>query len=61
MTFSFVKKKKSPEDVSNFDDEFTRETPILTPPKEFHPISNEDQTKFNDFDYVAEDNVSFFK
>jgi serine/threonine-protein kinase N2 len=52
MCFSYF--KKSPEDVSNFDDEFTRENPTLTPPKEFRPIRDDDQLKFSDFDYIAD-------
>ena len=47
-------KKKSSEDVSNFDEEFTREEAILTPTKDYRPISNDDQFKFADFDYVAD-------
>jgi hypothetical protein len=44
--------QKSNEDVSNFDDEFTREEPSLTPPKEINrPITKEDQLKFLQFDY----------
>lgn len=42
------------EDVSNFDEEFTSEKPHLTPPKEYRPISNEDQQLFRDFDYFSE-------
>jgi len=49
----FVPTIKSSEDVSNFDEEFTRETPTLTPPKEYRPIHSEDQVKFIDFDYIA--------
>ena len=41
--------------MSNFDEEFTREEPTLTPPKDYvKPISSEDQAKFIDFDYIAE-------
>lgn len=50
----FVPTIKSAEDVSNFDEEFTREEPCLTPPKDYRPINSEDQTKFSDFDYIAE-------
>lgn len=50
----FVPTIKSAEDVSNFDEEFTREEPCLTPPKDYRPINSDDQTKFNDFDYVAD-------
>ena len=31
------------EDVSNFDEEFTSEEPVLTPPKESRPLSREEQ------------------
>jgi serine/threonine-protein kinase N2 len=50
----FVPTIKSSEDVSNFDEEFTREDAILTPPKDYRPITDEDQTKFADFDYIAQ-------
>lgn len=50
----FVPTIKSPEDVSNFDEEFTREEPALTPPKDYRPINDEDQLKFNDFDFVSD-------
>lgn len=50
----FVPSIKSSEDVSNFDEEFTREEAILTPTKDYRPISNDDQFKFADFDYVAD-------
>ena len=29
--------------MSNFDEEFTSEEPVLTPPKEIRPLSNEEQ------------------
>lgn len=41
------------EDVSNFDNEFTSEKPILTPPKEWRPLKDRDQLLFKDFDFVA--------
>ena len=50
----FFSLQKSPEDVSNFDEEFTREEPALTPPKDYRPIAEEDQIKFNDFDFVSD-------
>ncbi len=53
LTFSFFN-QKSPEDVSNFDEEFTREEPCLTPTKDHRPINREEQSKFYDFDYVAD-------
>ncbi|RNA12803.1 serine threonine- kinase N2-like, partial [Brachionus plicatilis] len=45
---------KSPEDVSNFDEEFTREEAVLTPPKDHRPINSDEQAKFVDFDFVAD-------
>jgi len=39
-------------DVSNFDDEFTTEEAILTPPREPRPITATDQLLFSDFDFV---------
>ena len=35
--------QKHAEDVSNFDVEFTSEAPVLTPPKERKPLSNNEQ------------------
>jgi protein kinase N len=35
--------QKHSEDVSNFDEEFTSEEPILTPPKEARSLSIEEQ------------------
>jgi len=45
--------KRHPEDVSNFDSEFTVEKPILTPPRERRHISSTEQQSFKDFDFVA--------
>lgn len=42
---------KTAEDVSNFDDEFTRERPQLSPPQEARELSSYDQMMFQDFDY----------
>ncbi|XP_038859658.1 serine/threonine-protein kinase N2-like isoform X3 [Salvelinus namaycush] len=41
-------------DVSNFDDEFTSEAPILTPPREPRALSGDEQDMFSDFDYIAD-------
>ncbi|XP_030629130.1 serine/threonine-protein kinase N2 isoform X2 [Chanos chanos] len=41
-------------DVSNFDEEFTSEAPVLTPPREPRPLSQEEQEMFSDFDYIAD-------
>ncbi|XP_039591726.1 serine/threonine-protein kinase N2-like [Polypterus senegalus] len=50
----FVPVIKGREDVSNFDDEFTSEAPILTPPREPRVLSLEEQIMFQDFDYIAD-------
>uniref|UniRef100_A0A8C0J9N9 Protein kinase N2 n=1 Tax=Chelonoidis abingdonii TaxID=106734 RepID=A0A8C0J9N9_CHEAB len=50
----FVPTIRGREDVSNFDDEFTSETPILTPPREPRILSEEEQETFRDFDYIAD-------
>ncbi|XP_069497841.1 serine/threonine-protein kinase N2 [Ambystoma mexicanum] len=50
----FVPTIKGREDVSNFDDEFTSEAPILTPPREPRLLSEDEQETFRDFDYIAD-------
>eukprot|EP00079_Xenopus_tropicalis_P035338 XP_017949109.1 PREDICTED: serine/threonine-protein kinase N2 isoform X2 [Xenopus tropicalis] len=50
----FVPTIKGREDVSNFDDEFTSEAPILTPPREPRILTEEEQEAFRDFDYIAD-------
>ncbi|KAL0280061.1 UNVERIFIED_CONTAM: hypothetical protein PYX00_001469 [Menopon gallinae] len=50
----FVPIVSSPEDVSNFDEEFTSEQPQLTPPKDPRPLSETDQTLFKEFTYMAD-------
>uniref|UniRef100_A0A8C7M0C8 protein kinase C n=1 Tax=Oncorhynchus kisutch TaxID=8019 RepID=A0A8C7M0C8_ONCKI len=50
----FVPNIKGREDVSNFDEEFTTETPALTPPRERRTLSRKDQDCFKDFDYVSD-------
>ena len=42
-----------PEDVSNFDEEFTVEKAILTPPRERRHIGDKEHQMFKDFDFVA--------
>ena len=42
FTFIFCQQRHA-EDVSNFDEEFTSEEPVLTPPKESRPLSREEQ------------------
>ncbi|XP_057713382.1 serine/threonine-protein kinase N2 isoform X2 [Corythoichthys intestinalis] len=41
-------------DVSNFDEEFTSEAPVLTPPREPRALSSDEQNMFSDFDYIAD-------
>ncbi|KAJ8375304.1 hypothetical protein SKAU_G00058840 [Synaphobranchus kaupii] len=50
----FVPTIKDREDVSNFDDEFTSEAPILTPPREPRVLTGNEQEMFTDFDYIAD-------
>ena len=50
----FPKQQKNLEDVTNFDEEFTSERPVLTPPKEARPVSTTDQNMFRDFDFFSE-------
>ncbi|XP_039444472.1 serine/threonine-protein kinase N isoform X2 [Culex pipiens pallens] len=50
----FVPTIRSPEDVSNFDEEFTSEKPALTPPKDPRVLTESEQTYFKDFTYMAD-------
>ncbi|XP_055537519.1 serine/threonine-protein kinase N isoform X2 [Wyeomyia smithii] len=50
----FVPTIRSPEDVSNFDEEFTSEKPQLTPPKDPRVLTENEQTYFKDFTYTAD-------
>uniref|UniRef100_A0A8C1R0J7 protein kinase C n=1 Tax=Cyprinus carpio TaxID=7962 RepID=A0A8C1R0J7_CYPCA len=50
----FVPTIQSSSDVSNFDDEFTSEAPVLTPPREPRPLTQDEQDLFADFDYIAD-------
>uniref|UniRef100_A0A665UFB7 protein kinase C n=1 Tax=Echeneis naucrates TaxID=173247 RepID=A0A665UFB7_ECHNA len=50
----FVPTIQGANDVSNFDDEFTSEAPILTPPREPRVLRSEEQNMFSDFDYIAD-------
>ncbi|XP_015795944.1 serine/threonine-protein kinase N [Tetranychus urticae] len=47
----FVPTIKSLDDVSNFDNEFTSEKPVLSPPKDLRFIPRLDDQLFKDFDY----------
>ncbi|KAG7277379.1 hypothetical protein CRUP_033334 [Coryphaenoides rupestris] len=50
----FVPTIQGTSDVSNFDDEFTSEVPVLTPPREPRPLNGDEQNMFSDFDYIAD-------
>jgi len=50
----FVPTIRHPEDVSNFDEEFTKEAVLLSPAKDKRPIQDGDQTQFKDFYYYAD-------
>ncbi|XP_026877313.2 serine/threonine-protein kinase N2 isoform X2 [Electrophorus electricus] len=50
----FVPTLKGCDDVSNFDEEFTSEAPILTPPREPRLLTDREQELFKDFDYIAD-------
>ncbi|NXA19875.1 PKN2 kinase, partial [Ibidorhyncha struthersii] len=49
----FVPTLRDPTDVSNFDEEFTSQKPILTPPEEVALLTRKEQTVFKDFDFVS--------
>jgi protein kinase N len=47
-------RRRKNNDVLNFDEEFTNEKPILTPPRERRAILTDDnQSRFREFDYIA--------
>jgi len=50
----FIPTIKSLEDVSNFDEEFTSENAVLTPPKEPYPLTDTHHSLFTDFNYMAD-------
>uniref|UniRef100_A0A9J2PE90 Protein kinase C n=1 Tax=Ascaris lumbricoides TaxID=6252 RepID=A0A9J2PE90_ASCLU len=49
----FIPQIKNAEDVSNFDEEFTKETPRFSSAKDKRPITEADQQLFRDFDFTA--------
>uniref|UniRef100_A0A7E4W727 Protein kinase domain-containing protein n=1 Tax=Panagrellus redivivus TaxID=6233 RepID=A0A7E4W727_PANRE len=53
---NFVPTIVNPEDVSNFDDEFTRETPRFSPAKDKRAITAADHKLFRDFDFSTIEN-----
>ncbi|MEE6514000.1 hypothetical protein FKM82_021914 [Ascaphus truei] len=50
----FVPSLTDPSDVSNFDEEFTAQKPVLSPTDDPWPVSVANQILFQDFDFVAE-------
>ena len=46
--------QKGFEDVSNFDEEFTTEKPVLTPPRDARTLADGEQQLFRDFSYMAD-------
>ncbi|NXI61892.1 PKN2 kinase, partial [Anseranas semipalmata] len=49
----FVPTLRDPTDISNFDEEFTSQKPILTPPEEVALLTHKQQAVFKDFDFVS--------
>ncbi|KAM7087770.1 LOW QUALITY PROTEIN: serine/threonine-protein kinase N3 [Ciconia maguari] len=49
----FVPTLRDPTDISNFDEEFTSQKPILTPPEQVALLTRKEQTIFKDFDFVS--------
>jgi protein kinase N len=51
----FIPVIASAEDTSNFDEDFTKEQPILTPPKENpRPLTLQEQDEFKGFEYMTD-------
>uniref|UniRef100_A0A8D0HF72 Protein kinase N1 n=1 Tax=Sphenodon punctatus TaxID=8508 RepID=A0A8D0HF72_SPHPU len=49
----FVPSLRDPTDISNFDEEFTSQKPILTPADDLPALTSEEQAAFKDFDFVS--------
>lgn len=49
----FLPSIKGSTDVSNFDGDFTRLRPVLSPPPKPFSLSAEQQEAFSDFDFCA--------
>ncbi|NXN15199.1 PKN2 kinase, partial [Indicator maculatus] len=49
----FVPPLRDPTDVSNFDEEFTAQKPLLTPPEQAALLTHKEQAAFKDFDFVS--------
>lgn len=54
LTYPFISSQANSEDVSNFDEEFTAEHPVLTPAKDPRELTDEEQEHFKDFNYIAD-------
>ncbi|NXF99321.1 PKN2 kinase, partial [Sakesphorus luctuosus] len=49
----FVPRLRDPTDISNFDEEFTSQKPLLTPPEGVAVLTRKEQAVFKDFDFVS--------
>ncbi|NXG48401.1 PKN2 kinase, partial [Psilopogon haemacephalus] len=49
----FVPTLRDPTDISNFDEEFTSQQPLLTPPEQAALLTRREQAAFKDFDFVS--------
>ncbi|KAM4696060.1 serine/threonine-protein kinase N3 [Rhinophrynus dorsalis] len=54
VTPPFVPSLRDPYDLSNFDEEFTGQKPILTPSDDPRPVTAIDQILFQDFDFISD-------
>ena len=52
VSVPFIPKISHPRDVSNFDQEFTNEVPVMTPVDKF--LDDVDQAEFTDFNYISD-------
>lgn len=50
----FVPHLKDATDISHFDEEFTTQKAMLTPPNDLCPLTSEEQNLFKDFDFVSD-------
>ncbi|XP_075691221.1 serine/threonine-protein kinase N3 isoform X2 [Rhinoderma darwinii] len=50
----FIPALNDPFDVRNFDEEFTGQKPVLSPPDDPRPLTSDDQVLFQDFDFVSD-------
>ncbi|XP_069465282.1 serine/threonine-protein kinase N3 isoform X2 [Ambystoma mexicanum] len=50
----FVPRLTHPADISHFDEEFTAQKPILTPPDDSCPLTAQEQNMFKGFDFISD-------